>query len=94
MNPYRSNLHVITHYAITGDAGEVCSEEVLESHNVTKSFVPKLSPSKFDTKGDQDRPDKQHPDKVCSGNLLADCMHYSSTTQHGIIILFTNQLYQ
>ena len=60
------NLHVITHYATTGDAaGEVCSEEVLESHNVTKSFVPKLLSSKFGTKGDQDRPDEQHPPKVC-----------------------------
>ena len=51
---------------ITGDGGAVCSEEVLDSHNVnvTKSFVPKLSPSKSDSKGDQDHPDEQQPPKV------------------------------
>ena len=52
---------------------------------MTKSFVPKLSPSKFGTKADQDHPDKPYPPKVYSGNLLTDCMHYCSTTQHGII---------
>ena len=46
--------------------------------------VPILSPGKFTTKGDQDRPDEQHPDKVCSGNLLTDCMRYNILllTQH------------
>ena len=58
--------NVYTIQSFTGDAGEVCSEEVLESRNVTKSFVPKLAPSTFDSsKGDQDRPDEQHPSKVC-----------------------------
>ena len=50
---------------ITGDGGAVCSE-VLDSHNVTKSFVPKLSPSKSDSrKGNQDHPDEQQSPKVC-----------------------------
>ena len=42
---------------ITGDAGEVCSEEVLKSQNMIKSFVPQLTStsSKFDSKGDQDK---------------------------------------
>ena len=29
---------------------EVCSDKVLESYNMTKSFVPKLTPSKSDGK--------------------------------------------
>ena len=37
---------------------------------MTKSFVPKLLPGRLDIKPDQDRPDKRHPPKVCSGNLL------------------------
>ena len=49
---------------ITGDAGEVCSEVVLESQNVTKSFVPLLTDSKSDSKGNQDHLDKQQPPKV------------------------------
>ena len=49
---------------ITGDAGEVCSEEVFESQNVTKSFVPQLTSSKSDFKGNQDHLDKQQPPKV------------------------------
>ena len=42
---------------ITGDAGEVCSEEVLKSQNMIKSFVPQFTgtSNEFDSKGDQDK---------------------------------------
>ena len=53
---------------ITGNGDEVYSEDVLESNNVY--LLPKLTPSKADVKGDQDRHDEQHPPKVCGGILL------------------------
>ena len=40
----------------------VCSEEVLDSQNVTISFVPKFSQS--GSKGDQDHSDQHQPPKV------------------------------
>jgi hypothetical protein len=38
-------------------------EDVLDSQNVTISYVPKFSPS--GSKGDQDHSDEQQPPKVC-----------------------------
>ena len=55
-------MHAVT---IIGDGGEGCSKEVLDSHKVTRVFVPQLSPIRFDSRGDKDHPaDKQHPPKV------------------------------
>ena len=70
---------------ITGEGGEVCSEEALKPHNVTKTYVPQLTPSKSDSKGDQDeyRSDKQHPPKVCAGDMISytsSCMIVRSIT--------------
>ena len=45
---------------ITGDAGEVCSVEVLESQN--KSFVPQFTGSKSQS---QDHLDEEQLPKVC-----------------------------
>ena len=53
-------IHFYVNIIIGGD--QLCSEmEVLELHNVTKSFVPK-----FDVKGDQDcsQTDEELPSKV------------------------------
>lgn len=55
---------------ITGDAGEVCSKEVLESQNMIKSFVPQLTgtSSKFDSKEDQDKQQQVCMSFVGDGN--------------------------
>ena len=54
---------------IIGGASEICTDEILESHSVTKSFVPKLSMTKFDTRDDQNFPDEQHPPEVRCGGI-------------------------
>ena len=57
---------IIVFFTIIEDVGEICSEDTLDSHNVTKSFVPQLSPN---VKGNQGRPQEQHPPKVCIGSI-------------------------
>ena len=42
---------------IIGDAGEVSHEEVLESQNMTKSFVPQFTNIKHNSKENQDHLD-------------------------------------
>ena len=59
-----SSNHTSTHTTITEDGIEILSKEVLKSQSV--SFVPKLSTSNFDAKGDADPHDKQYPTMVCS----------------------------
>ena len=53
---------------ITGDGDEGCTEEVLKLQNVT-TYIPKLSPSRFQAKSDNL---EVHPDelKVCGIKLL------------------------
>ena len=46
---------------IIGDAGEVSHEEVLESQNMTKSFVPQFTNIKHNSKENQDHLDIQQP---------------------------------
>ena len=67
--------------------------------NVTKSYIPKLSPSKFQAKNNNlgarndnlDHPDEQHPPKVCGNDLLHGSLHTLTTLQdkmltyHGIM---------
>ena len=48
---------------ITGD--EVCREEILESHSVTKSIIPNLTHNKSDViKDNQEFSDEEHSPKV------------------------------
>lgn len=53
---------------IIGERGKICSvEEVLGSKNVTKTFVPTLSPCNLidvNSDSDRDHPDGQHQSKV------------------------------
>ena len=52
-------------YNIIGD--DICREEILESHNVTKCYIPNLTTTKSNTvKGDQDQelPDEEHSSEV------------------------------
>ena len=42
---------------------------MLESQNVIKTLVPKLSPRRFEAKGDHDHSDGEHQSKVCGRNL-------------------------
>jgi hypothetical protein len=51
------------YHIITGD--EVCREEILESHNMTKTFVPNLTADKSDTvKDDQELSNEEPSSKV------------------------------
>ena len=72
------NTILIAKLTFTGDVGEVCSVDVLESHNMTMSFIPKLTPVTV-TKSDLDGHNEQHFSKVCGDNiyLLGDCIHSS-----------------
>ena len=50
---------------IIGD--DICREEILESHNVTKCYIPNLTTTKSNTvKEDQDQelPDEEHSSEV------------------------------
>ena len=57
-------MHGTVLHTIIGEASEVCVDEILKSHRVIKSFVPKLASSKPDTKGDRAFAEEQHPSKV------------------------------
>ena len=66
----------LSEYFITGDGDEGCTEEeVLEPRNVT-TYVPKLSPSRFQAKSDN----LVHPDqsKVCVTVELPNNGHIGS----------------
>ncbi len=79
-HPYKTRKRIVflisirTHYYnyITITTGnEVCRGEILESYNVTKSFVPNLTPNKLDTiKDDQELSDApkvaKHDSYTCS----------------------------
>ena len=54
---------MLNHYVTTGDAVKVCSEEVLKSGSVTKSYIPKLSRYEIKTKDDVADPNEQHQPK-------------------------------
>lgn len=54
---------MLSHCVTIGDAVKVCSEEVLKSESVTKSYIPKLSPYKIETKDNTGDPDEQHQHK-------------------------------
>ena len=73
---------------ITEDGGAVCSEEVLDSQNVTTSFVPKFSQS--GSKGDQDHSDQQQPPKVCDKYSWTRA-YCGYVFQHCIVCMLTGQ---
>ena len=86
-------MHIIFVYVltITGNGDKVCSDEVLDSQNVIQSYVPQLTPSKSDSKGDQNHPGaKQHSSKVSSCGI--SLQQHSMIVRHKFYSKFINYL--